>query len=151
MIFKTTFSVSGDNFHPSTVIDKLCGDFIITDSFNSTDRTFVNPQIVYGYGGMSFWDPKKFATEDNIIEYETAFVDFIDKNYNLFIDAGADRFNIYIEIYYDGEQCNFEIFDKHTLKKLTKYSISFPISVYRLSEQEIVDWEKEIKQEWVTE
>ena len=99
---------------------------------------------------MSFWHPKKFVTEDNIIEYEAAFVDFIDKNYNLFIEAGADDFDIFIEIYYDGEQCNFEIFDKLTLKKLSKYSISIPVSVYCLPEQEIIEWTNEIEQEWAT-
>ena len=151
MIFKYDFSISGDNLYPEKIINKIQGNFIIDSYFRPTDKRLFNLPGTYGYGGMSFRHPKKFATEDNIREYEAAFVDFIEKNYNLLVEAGVDDFKIFMEIYYDGEQCNFEIFDKLTLNKLTQYSISIPVSVYFLSEQEVSEWENKIKQKWIIE
>ncbi|RFS14939.1 hypothetical protein [Emticicia sp. C21] len=112
MIFKYTFSIFGDNFYPDTIIDKIQGDFLINSYFKPTDKKFINRPDEYDFGGMSFWNPKKFSTEGEIIKYEESFIDFIEKNYSLFTENGVNDLQIYIEIYYDGVQCNFEIFNR---------------------------------------
>ena len=148
MIYKYYFSISGDNFYPETIIDKLQGDFLVDSFFNASDKTIYDKSIEYGYGGMSFWHPKKFSTESNIIEYEKAFIEFIEENYALFIENAIEALEIFMEIYYDGEQCNFEIFDKHLLKKLAQYGVSLPISVYILKKRDLRKWENEINASW---
>ncbi|MCB0798819.1 MAG: hypothetical protein KDB85_14480, partial [Chitinophagales bacterium] len=81
--------------------------------------------------------------------YEQDFVSFIESNYQMFIEYGANEFELFIEIYYNGEQCNFEVFNKSILKLFGSMEISIPISVYTLDQQEILEWEGEISAIWI--
>ncbi|MEO6176747.1 MAG: hypothetical protein ABIP27_16470 [Flavobacterium circumlabens] len=83
--------------------------------------------------------PKIFGYLDNGLQYEDQFIKFFEINYSLFQDYGVDDFVFFIEVYYSGEQCNFEIFNNSMLFKLTKGSgkISIPVSVYHLEKKEI--------------
>jgi hypothetical protein len=146
MIYKYNFSISGDTFYPEKIINEIQGSFIIDSYFNPTDKKFDSNE--YGYGGMSFWHSKKFSTEDRILEYEKGFVEFIENNNNLFIKNGVSDVEIFMEIYYDGGQCNFEIFNKELLKKIINFDVSIPVSIYVLNDKEIQAWENEIKITW---
>ncbi|MEJ5056066.1 hypothetical protein [Sphingobacterium sp. MYb382] len=146
MIYKYEFSVSGDHFCPENLI-KLIGDEFIVDSYFKSDDRKVNGEE-YGYGSISFWHPQKYATEEVVRDYDRSFVDFVERNYSLFTEYGGDDFQFFVEIYYDGGQCNFEIFDKRLLKKLGSIGVSVPVSVYSLEVQEILKWETEINDAW---
>ncbi len=148
MIYKYSISISGDDFHPEKIIEEIQGDFVVNTFFNPTDKKLINISEEYGYGSMSFWHPYKNSTEDKIIEYEKSFVEFIDENYTLFVKNGVNEFEIFIEIYFDGGQCNFEIFNKELLKKFGVLGVSLPISVYVLTSEEIQKWEDEIGLVW---
>jgi hypothetical protein len=148
MIYKYNFSISGDCFDPEKVIERIQGDFIIVSSFRPTDKKFLNSFEEYGYGNLSFWHKRKFSTDDFLIKYENDFVEFIVKNHSLFVENGANEFEIFLEIYSDGGQCNFEIFNKELLGKLSNIGVSLPISVYVLKRREIKKWEAEIKLDW---
>lgn len=148
MIYKYDFSISGGTFYPEKIISKIKGNFIVESCFSPIDKKSHNKEEEYGYGGISFWHPQKFSTEDSVIEYEKAFIEFIEKNYNTFIESGVDDLQIFIEIYFDGGQCNFEIFNRGLLKKLTNFGVSLPISVYVLKEEDIKKWEDEVKLVW---
>ena len=95
-----------------------------------------------------FWNMKNFSTEKYIEKYEKNFIDFLEKNYLLFTKNGANIFSLYIEVYYDGGQCNFEIFNKTLLKKITKLNVSIPVSVYTLSKEKLQEWADEIELNW---
>lgn len=148
MIYKITLSISGDNFFPSKCIDNILGESLITSSFSPNDKKIEDSEDLYNYGGISIWHPKKAAMEKNVYKYESFFVEFLEKNYKLFIENGAKDFDIYIEIFYDGEQCNFEIFNNKLLNKLTTFNVSIPISVYRLKKKKYKEWLNEIELEW---
>jgi hypothetical protein len=148
MIFKYDLTVSGDNFYPDKILSEIQGDFMVDSCFNPTDKKFIDNSVEYGYGGISFWHPQKFSTEDRIENYEKEFIEFIEKNYTLFVKNGVNGFVIFIEIYFDGGQCNFEIFNTELLKKLGTFGISLPISIYVLKTEEIQKWEDEIKLVW---
>lgn len=148
MVFKYQFSVSGDNFMPEKVINLIQGDFILVSYFGPADKVPEKGSETYGFGDMSFWHPRKFSTETCIAAYEKDFCHFIEKNYQLFVDYGGLDFQIFMEIYFDGGQCNFEIFEKTLLQTLAKHSVALPISVYILAEEAIMKWEREIEQAW---
>lgn len=148
MVFKYTFSISGDDLYPEKVLDKIQGDFIAVSHFSPTDKKFIDKDSEYGYGGISFWHPNKLATEDRIMDYEKAFVEFIENNYVLFFQNGGIDLDIYLEIYFDGGQCNFEVFDKGMLSKLAKLGVSLPISIYILKKKQLQKWENEISLLW---
>ena len=147
MIYKYNFSISGDDFYPEKNLSKIEGDFITDSLFHPNDKKFDNRPDEYGYRGMSFWHPKKFSTENEILEYEKSFINFINKNYSLFFENGVDNLQIFIEIYFDGGQCNFEVFDKEALKIISYFNVSLPISIYVLTDKEIQKWENEVRLE----
>lgn len=148
MVFKYTFSISGEDLHPKKILGQIQGDFIAVSHFSPTDKKFIAKDSEYGYGGISFWHPRKFATEDQVANYEKAFVEFIESNYALFCQNSVHTLEIYLEIYYDGGQCNFEVFDKELLKRLAGFDVSLPMSVYVLEEHKLQDWESEISSLW---
>lgn len=149
MVHKYSFSVSGDSFYPAKVIGKTKGELVIESYFSPGDSKGL-PGISdqYEYGCVSFWHHKKFSTENQIVAYEKDFVEFIEENYQLFTEHGASDFEIYLEIYFDGGQCNFEIFDKAFLRQLANFNVALPISIYVLKESEIKQWENEIQLLW---
>lgn len=148
MIYKIIFSILGENFWPQKIINNIEGDFIVESYFSPTDKKFENSNDEYGYGGMFFFHPKKFAVPGCVLEYEKAFVDFLENNYRLFKENGVEDLEFFIELYYDGGQCNFEIFNKELLKKIADFDVSIPVSVYILKEEELQQWENEIGREW---
>lgn len=148
MIYKYILSISGDGLYPERLFEHIQGKFVVASHFKPIDLKPVDNSEQYGYGSVSFWHPKKFSNEDNIAKYENDFIEFIGNNYPLFVENRAVEFEIFIEIYFDGGQCNFEIFNKELLNSLGRYRVSLPISIYVLKKREIQKWEKEIKLTW---
>jgi hypothetical protein len=147
MIFKITFSATGDLFLPSKIIDKVNGNFVIK-SIHSPGDQFANREGAYDFGTISYWHPKQFATDDNIAAYEDDFIQFITANQQIFQENLADDLSLYIEVYFDRGQCNFEIFSKSSLTTLANANISLPISVYVLDDTKLQEWEAEVVSAW---
>jgi len=146
--------IFGDNFYPQNILKKIQGNFVIDDDyFCPTDvRKFWGGIIsddddIYGYGCMLFSHPLKQATDKYRFKYEKKFVEFIEENYQLFKENGVDDIRIFMEVFYEG-QCNFEIFNKTLLKRLAKYNVSLPISIYAFPKRKMQKWEKEINVIW---
>ncbi|MEN9638926.1 MAG: hypothetical protein RLZZ262_794 [Bacteroidota bacterium] len=148
MIYKYTLSVTGNEFYPSIVLGEIQGDFLTVNQFNPNDKPSSSNSIAYGYGCVSFWHPNHASTEDEILNYENSLVEFLIKNYNLFIRHGVQTIEIFMEIFFDGRQCNFEVFSNTLLKKLSNFGVSLPISIYVLEEEKIQQWEEEIRHVW---
>jgi hypothetical protein len=148
MIYKITLSIAGDHFYPSSIVEHLLGSLQVIDVFDPGDKIEDDERKIYDYGNISFWHPRKFAVDSDITAYEQSFLDFLSDNYERFISNGADDFQLYLEAYFDGGQCNFEIFNKKSLKLLTNFDISIPISVYPLAPDAYKAWEEEILIEW---
>lgn len=148
MIYKYILSISGDNFNPLRILNKIQGDFVVDDYFSPNDKNHFNKNEIYENGSITFIHPNKFSTQNEIIKYENSIIKFIESNFNLFIENSVEQIEIYMEIYFDGGQCNFEIFSKEILKKLTDFNVSLPISIYVLNEVEIKNWESEINSQW---
>ena len=146
MIYKIILILSGMKFLPDSILNHIKGDFIIASKNNPQDK---NKGKDYEFGSISFFHPKKFVTETNLSSYEQWFVTFLVDNYKLFNSYGVEDFELYIEVYHVEEQCNFEIFDKELLQKLSHITISFPISVYSLKKNEFQQWVNEIDTEWL--
>lgn len=147
MVFKIGLSISGDSFFLESVVSKIVGDFIVKSS-NSPGDKFERRNGNYDFGSVLFWYTKNFSTEEYIEKYEKYFVDFLEDNYLIFTKNGADNFSFFIEIYYDGGQCNFEIFNKTLLKKIKKLNVSITVSVYTLSKDKLQEWANEIELDW---
>ena len=148
MIYKYSLSVSGDRFYPERILTNIQGDFIADSYFNPTDQKFENEPDEYGCGSLIFLHKNKCSTEDEIRKYEEDFIEFIKDNHILFIENGATEIEIFIEIYYDGGQCNFEIFNRELLKQIGDFEVALPVSIYALTKEEIQQWKSEISWSW---
>ncbi len=153
MVFKYYLDVDGNKFYPRNILKEIKGDFIIENVFCPGDVQYkFRSNEIRGYwtfGGLTIQHPFKFATENHIGRYEQDYIDFIEKNYNLFKENKGNDFRIFMEIFFEeGGQCNFEIFKRKWLKKLAKYNFALPISVYTLKKRKIRAWEKEIEAVW---
>lgn len=80
--------------------------------------------------------PSDIGIEYNMEIYNQWYVDFIEKNHTILKYNGLDKINIFINVFYSG-QCNFEIFDSKHLAILSKHDVSLPISIFRLSHNEL--------------
>ena len=114
-------TISGVNFTPDEIIDKLNTSLIVEDIV--TDYSFGDWNMIQVGHKNEF--SKRFPDDD----YEQEFVDFFKNNYALLKKYGAEEFVLMMDIFCC-DQCNFEIFDKDKLPELAKGDVSLPISVY---------------------
>jgi hypothetical protein len=133
MIFKIFLSVFGEFTSYSNLKSEVLGDFLIFDDGHGES-----------FDSISFWHPRKFSTNEGILAYEGWYIDFLLKNYKTFMRHGAKNFEFYYELYYTGEQCNFEIMNSSLLERISSIPTSFPVSVYLLSDEKYTEWETEI-------
>ncbi|MEM8898246.1 MAG: hypothetical protein AAGC85_09075 [Bacteroidota bacterium] len=173
MIHKVTCSASGKKFYPSRISNRLEKDFCNIDFHESGDKKKIvlsnnhsvdgvesklqlsNGRIEYtleesyDYGYVSFWHPRKFAINEVRANYENELVEKLLSYREMFIESGANEFIWFYEVFYKRDQCNFELLNAQLVKMLaTSFDISFPISAYRLEEDQYHDWAGEIKREW---
>lgn len=87
---------------------------------------------------ISIEHPTDIGIEYEMENYHQWYVKFVDDNYNILRNNGLEYANIFINVFYKG-QCNFEIFDKDSLAVLSKYDVSYPISIFALSDKELID------------
>ena len=139
MIYKIGITFIGDDFYPKETINQLKGDFIVMSQKSPTENDFGFLDLCHKY---------KFATEEHVLNYESAYVDFILNNKDIFSAFKITDIHLFYEIYYDGFQCNFSILSSSQLKDISCFNISLPVSTYKLSQRKISLWSKEIKKSW---
>lgn len=149
MVFKFSMNIYGDTFIASSIIDKIIGNIEVHNYWDPTDKRSDKENEIYGFGNIDIKPKIKYATGVSQIRYAKQFVKILEDNYVLIKNAGGDEVEIYIEAYYDGKQCNFQIFDNKILAEFAKYEVSLPISVYRLGVRKISAWEEEIEKDWL--
>ena len=146
MIYKITLVLFGVDFFPDSILHLIKGEFEVASKNNPQDKK--NPKDNYGFGSISIFHPKKFATQSNLQNYEEWFINLLINNNDLFISRGVQEYEFFIEVYSEDEQCNFEIFNKELLRKINHINISFPVSTYRLKTDYYRQWVNEIDEIW---
>jgi len=148
MIYKILINIFGDNFYPNEVLSKIQTNFKVESNFKPGDTKFIKSDQIIAYGFVILMHPKKIATEKFLQTYSEEVISFLEINYKFFKDHGAQEFELYLEYYYEGPQCNFEIFNREFLLRISKLGVSLPISVYKLDTEKYVKWEEEINRDW---
>lgn len=154
MIFRYSVSLYGKKLQPKNVIPKVKGDFTLDDYFHPDDdiMDFFQPDVntgkKYGCGEMTYLHPMKVACDDRLKEYEVEIVEFIQMNNKLFWDNDVEKLSVFLEVFYDGGQCNFSIFDRAKIKGLADCDVDLPISIYALDMENYLNWEKETQTNW---
>jgi len=138
IVYKITLSIFGDDFFPSKLPDINEMRLRMVDTFNPIDKRNADNKE-YGYWNITYMHDNIFATRDALSDFNQDFVNFIETYYKIFEEFKSQEYHIFTEVYYSGEQCNFEILSFSLLNRLAllNLSIAYPVSVYKMKKKEI--------------
>ena len=95
----------------------------------------------YGFGCIRLSHPKVYIDDDKLVGYLSWFSDFIKEYFDIFYTLGMEEVWFYTNIYYTDSFLSLELFDSDFLKQIASYkiSISIPMNIYEVTEQEIIE------------
>lgn len=152
-IIRISLDLTGDKFSPNKLLKELTDQVHIFSSNEPDDKNEYDPNGIFGFGSLTVLCPKIYGLQYEMTDYENWYFDFIDKNKTLLDKNGTTEISLYIEVFDDGGQLNFEIFSRELLKKVGQHNIAIPISYYRLTTKQIIEMleETEISREKLKE
>ena len=100
---------------------------------------------IYGFGCISLSHPKVYIADDELVDYLSWLSDFIKEYFDIFYTLGMEEVWFYTNIYYTDSFLSLELFDSDFLKQIASYkiSISIPMNIYEVTEQEIIEMLRE--------
>ena len=95
----------------------------------------------YGFGCISLSHPKVYIADDELVDYLSWLSDFIKEYFDIFYTLGMEKACLVTNIYYTNTFLSLELFDSDFLKQIASYkiSISIPMNIYEVTEQEIIE------------
>ena len=95
----------------------------------------------YGFGCISLSHPKVYIADDELVDYLSWLSDFIKEYFDIFYTLGMEEVWFYTNIYYTDSFLSLELFDSDFFKQIASYkiSISIPMNIYEVTEQEIIE------------
>ena len=95
----------------------------------------------YGFGCISLSHPKVYIADDELVDYLSWLSDFIKEYFDIFYTLGMEEVWFYTNIYYTDSFLSLDLFDSDFLKQIASYkiSISIPMDIYKVTEQEIIE------------
>ena len=138
------YCISIDIFGTELLIDeilKILGNKIkIGNIIHPNDK---NPKTgeKYGFGCISLSHPKVYIADDELVDYLSWLSDFIKEYFDIFYTLGMEKACFVTNIYYTNSFLSLELFDSDFLKQIASYkiSISIPMNIYEVTEQEIIE------------
>ena len=99
----------------------------------------------YGFGCISLSHPKVYIADDELVDYLSWLSDFIKEYFDIFYTLGMEKACFVTNIYYTDSFLSLELFDSDFLKQIASYkiSISIPMNIYEVTEQEIIEMLRE--------
>lgn len=148
MIYEIILSLDGTNFNPDILIEKINHPFLYTNKNLKGDKK-KNTKGYFEFGYVDIYHKNSFATDYQFSEFEKSYVDFIVDNYSLFIENYVQNIDIYIVVYYDGSQCNFNVLSNNQLRRLRKkINLTISVSVHKINQKEMRKRTTEINNRW---
>ena len=95
----------------------------------------------YDFGLIRLLHPKVYIDDDKLVGYLSWFSDFIKEYFDIFYTLGMEKACFVTNIYYTNSFLSLELFDSDFLKQIASYkiSISIPMNIYEVTEQEIIE------------
>ena len=95
----------------------------------------------YGFGCISLSHPKVYIADDELVDYLSWLSDFIKEYFDIFYTLGMEEVWFYTNIHYTNSFLSLELFDSDFFKQIASYkiSISFPMDIYKVTEQEMIE------------
>jgi len=142
---KITLELEGNRLNYTNLLSDLKEKYFLVDKIQKGNKFSYIENDYYKISCIWILNPEKYVEIDNNIEYQEWYLFFIAMNYERFLEYGVNNINLFFDVYVQyNEQCNFEIFDKEILKKLSQYNVSLPISIHVLKEEEMKNFDLNI-------
>ena len=95
----------------------------------------------YGFGCISLSHPKVYIADDELVDYLSWLSDFIKEYFDIFYTLGMEKACFYTNIYYTDSFLSLDLFDSDFFKQIASYkiSISIPMDIYKVTEQEMIE------------
>ena len=95
----------------------------------------------YGFGCISLSHPKVYIADDELVDYLSWLSDFIKEYFDIFYTLGMEEVWFYTNIHYTNSFLSLDLFDSDFFKQIASYkiSISIPMNIYEVTEQEIIE------------
>ena len=99
----------------------------------------------YGFGCISLSHPKVYIADDELVDYLSWLSDFIKEYFDIFYTLGMEKACFFTNIYYTDSFLSLDLFNSDFLKQIASYkiSISIPMNIYEVTEQEIIEMLRE--------
>ena len=108
----------------------------------SHPKVYINDdELKYKFGCIGLSHPKVYTDEDEFVYYLSWLSDFIKEYFDIFYTLGMEKACFVTNIYYTNSFLSLELFDSDFLKQIASYkiSISIPMNIYEVTEQEIIE------------
>jgi len=105
-------------------------------------KVYINDdELKYKFGCIGLSHPKVYIDDDKLVGYLSWFSDFIKEYFDIFYTLGMEKACFVTNIYYTNSFLSLELFDSDFLKQIASYkiSISIPMNIYEVTEQEIIE------------
>ena len=95
----------------------------------------------YGFGCISLSHPKVYIADNELVDYLSWLSDFIKEYFDIFYTLGMEEACFFTNIYYTDSFLSLELFNSDFFKQIASYkiSISIPMDIYKVTEQEIIE------------
>ena len=95
----------------------------------------------YGFGCIRLSHPKVYIADDELVDYLSWLSDFIKEYFDIFYTLGMEEVWFYTNIHYSNSYLSLDLFDSDIFKQIASYkiSISIPMDIYKVTEQEIIE------------
>ena len=95
----------------------------------------------YDFGLIRLSHPKVYIADDELVDYLSWLSDFIKEYFDIFYTLGMEKVWFVTNIYYTNSFLSLELFDSDFFKQIASYkiSISIPMNIYEVTEQEIIE------------
>ena len=124
---------------------KILGNKIKIDSIIHPNDKKPKRDEKYGFGCISLSHPKVYIADDELVDYLSWLSDLIKEYFDIFYTLGMEKACFVTNIYYTNSFLSLELFDSDFLKQIASYkiSISIPMNIYEVTEQEIIEMLRE--------
>ena len=120
---------------------KILGNKIKIESIIHPNDKIPKRDEKYGFGCISLSHPKVYIADDELVDYLSWLSDFIKEYFDIFYTLGMEKVWFYTNIHYSNSYLSLDLFDSDIFKQIASYkiSISIPMDIYKVTEQEIIE------------
>ena len=135
-----TIDIFGTELLIDEILKKLGNKIKIGNIIHPNDKKPKRDEK-YGFGCISLSHPKVYIADDELVDYLSWLSDFIKEYFDIFYTLGMEKACFVTNIYYTNSFLSLGLFYSDFLKQIASYkiSISIPMNIYEVTEQEIIE------------